>query len=205
MKGNLIVSFLFGAIAGAAGTYYYLTKIKKIEYDVIPPKSEDDDEVEESEEEEEKEIFDPEEVPDIDLMDYYKQKEEDDGEIEVIDYRQFSSAAERPDPAQVVKERAPMKYEITEEEFIDEERKEQHMDTAVLAVYADGAIVDESGGMETVYADFEIDDFIGLDLIKQFVDDSDRESMYVRNIMYGTDYELYKKDQKWSEMNGPNE
>ena len=217
MNTKIIASFIAGAATGGVGMYIYLTKFKKIEYEVIEPK--ESIYIEEENEEGEKEwrqygktdkvLETKEEIPDVDLMDYYRQKEESGEETPMMDYQQFAKDAEkafeRPDPAQVPKKREVTTI-ITEEEFLEERDKEdlgeRHMSSAVICVYSDGICVDETSGEEHVYMKDEVDDFMGYENIQKFIDNPDQDTIYIRNLAYGIDYEVYKKEIGWAEMNG---
>lgn len=203
MKGKLFAAFVMGAVAGAAGTYAYLTKIKKIEYEVVEPVMDEGEETTTNEETEDQE----EETPDQDLMAYYQNKALDEDTI--VDYTKFAetvsnvtdgTSVERRDPKEIEK-RESKKYIISEEEYREECEEEQLIDTAAISVYSDGAVIDETNGMEIEYSEEEIDDFIGSDLMEMFKKD-DSTVMYVKNEKYRTIYEVCKKEQRWLDMIG---
>lgn len=211
MNGKIITSFLLGAIAGGAGTYVYLTKIKKIEYNVIEPVEEEvspaptSGEIQnEGIEPADETLIDP--SADNDLLQYYKDKGA--SEETIIDYRKFAAAAEegtdededakitveRVDPAKVVKNR-DVKFEISEEDAMIRD----DYSNAIVAVYDDGAIVDETNGIVVVYKQEEVEEFIGTELIDSFKEDESKETMFVENAMYGTIYEVYKRHEDFHE------
>lgn len=217
MNMKLIASFVCGAVSGGVGTYIYLTKYKKIEYEVIEPKEsiyvEEENDQGDTEWRQygktDKVLETVEEVPDADLMDFYKQKESEETTT-MVDYQGFAKAAKekaaegRPDPAQVPKKRETTMV-ISDEEFEMERTKEElgqrFMESAVIALYSDGTCVDESDGSEHEYSDSEADDFLGYENIQKFMD-SDKQEIIIRNVEYGIDYQVYKKDCTWAEMSG---
>lgn len=208
MNTKILMSFLAGAVAGGAGMYVYLTKYKKIEYEVIEPKIEP--EVEENvvedgnvvEEVSEAELSDD-PTSENDFMAYYKERGASDEPV--IDYRSFSKEIERAkdgaeiirvDVSKIVKDRGPMKFEITEEQAM---YREEEFDTAIISLYDDGAVVDETNGMEVRYEEEEVDDFIGAALIEEFANDSEKDDLFVENVMYGTIYEIHKRHGNYSQ------
>lgn len=211
-NGKLVLSFIVGAVSGGAGVYVYLTKIKKIEYEVIEP--EESIYVEEENEDGETEWvqynktqnkLDPEvaDASEVDLMDFYKQKESEETTTN-IDYRQFVNSVERPDPARVPKERT-YTFELSEEEYRDRELEAEMngkpLSVSVVAVYGDGIVVDESDGKETMYTASDIEDYMGSKIIEDFIENEDKDEIYIWNAKYGIYYEVYKKEAGWAEMN----
>jgi len=204
MIGKLIGSFVAGAAVGGAGVYIYLTKYKKIEYEVVRPA------VEESQNEEELEIDDEDaeklrqafngeqDPPDKELMDYFKEAQ-NNVDTQIIDYGAFSRSADIPDPSEVPKEKAPIVYEIEQEYFIDNEAVGHEKYT--IALYDDGAVVDETDARDEVWKEDEIESYLTFDLLDDFKND-ERDEMYIRNLMFGADYEVYKKHENWAEIQG---
>ena len=72
-------------------------------------------------------------------------------------------------------------------------------DNAIVAVYDDGSVVDETNGNVIVYEHEDVEDFIGTELMDSFKEDESKDSMFVENAMYGTIYEVYKRHEDFHE------
>ena len=197
IAGGLFI-FALGAIAGGTGMYYYLKKNNKIEYEIIKPAT---DEKESPKEEVEVETADEpqNDFHEGDIMDFYNEAV-NNVDSHYIDY----TAIEDGEPKIVrpkvedVPETRDCIYEISEEDFIE---GEPGYDKDTFAYYeGDGSLVDETGGMSELVDD--VKNTISDELFDQFVHDPDVDVMYVRNEMYGTLFEVYKRMENYGELVG---
>lgn len=191
MKTNVvkgILLFIAGGAVGSAGTYFYLKRNNKIEYEYVKPASAKPDDKEEETKEEPKITVD---MVDGDIMAYYNEAASN-VETSFVDYTKI----DRPKVEDVPKEKRPNIVELTEQEFID---GELGFEKRTYAYYeGDGSLIDETEGTDEAIDDAE--NTIGKELLEKFQNDPDSPEMYVRNLMYGTDYEIYKKAGKYSEV-----
>ena len=191
MKTNVvkgILLFIAGGAVGSAGTYFYLKRNNKIEYEYVKPASAKPDDKEEETKEEPKITVD---MVDGDIMAYYNEAASN-VETSFVDYTKI----DRPKVEDVPKEKRPNIVELTEQEFID---GELGFEKRTYAYYeGDGSLIDETEGTDEAIDDAE--STIGKELLEKFQNDPDSAEMYVRNLMYGTDYEIYKKAGKYSEI-----
>lgn len=191
MKTNVvkgILLFIAGGAVGSAGTYFYLKRNNKIEYEYVKPASAKPDDKEEETKEEPKITVD---MVDGDIMAYYNEAA-NNVETSFVDYTKI----DRPKVEDVPKEKRPNIVELTEQEFID---GELGFEKRTYAYYeGDGSLIDETEGTDEAIDDAE--NTIGKELLEKFQNDPDSAEMYVRNLMYGTDYEIYKKAGKYSEI-----
>lgn len=191
MKTNVvkgILLFIAGGAVGSAGTYFYLKRNNKIEYEYVKPASAKPDDKEEEATEEPKITVD---MVDGDIMAYYNEAASN-VETSFVDYTKI----DRPKVEDVPKEKRPNIVELTEQEFID---GELGFEKRTYAYYeGDGSLIDETEGTDEAIDDAE--NTIGKELLEKFQNDPDSAEMYVRNLMYGTDYEIYKKAGKYSEI-----
>lgn len=191
MKTNVvkgILLFIAGGAVGSAGTYFYLKRNNKIEYEYVKPASAKPDDKEEETKEEPKITVD---MVDGDIMAYYNEAVSN-VETSFIDYTKI----DRPKVEDVPKEKRPNIVELTEQEFID---GELGFEKRTYAYYeGDGSLIDETEGTDEAIDDAE--NTISKELLEKFKNDPDSPEMYVRNLMYGTDYEIYKKAGKYSEI-----
>lgn len=191
MKTNVvkgILLFIAGGAVGSAGTYFYLKRNNKIEYEYVKPASAKPDDKEEETKEEPKITVD---MVDGDIMAYYNEAASN-VETSFVDYTKI----DRPKVEDVPKEKRPNIVELTEQEFID---GELGFEKRTYAYYeGDGSLIDETEGTDEAIDDAE--NTIGKELLEKFQNDPDSAEMYVRNLMYGTDYEIYKKAGKYSEV-----
>lgn len=191
MKTNVvkgILLFIAGGAVGSAGTYFYLKRNNKIEYEYVKPASAKPDDKEEETKEEPKITVD---MVDGDIMAYYNEAASN-VETSFVDYTKI----DRPKVEDVPKEKRPNIVELTEQEFID---GELGFEKRTYAYYeGDGSLIDETEGTDEAIDDAE--STIGKELLEKFQNDPDSAEMYVRNLMYGTDYEIYKKAGKYSEV-----
>lgn len=217
MIAKYIGMFVAGAAVGGTGMYIYLTKFKKVEYEIVRPavsstneeESQNDeyDDFELSDEDAERikdavkaEREEQEDPPDKDLMEYFKEAQ-NNVDTQTIDYSSFSRpSSETPDPSKVPKEKAPIVYEIEQEDFIDNEAFGHEKYT--VALYDDDAVVDETDARDEAWVEEDIESYITFDLLDMFKNDVTRDEMYVRNLMFGADYEVYKRHEKWAEIQG---
>lgn len=186
--------FAAGAIAGSVGTYFYLTKNNKIEYEVIKPPMQEP--VEEPNNDEAVVEVDQNEPPvvDSDIMAYYNEAANNvDSTTHVVDY----AAISRP-KVEDIPEKKPNIYEITADEFLHEDLGH---DKLTYALYEDdGSLVDETDGRDELVHD--IDNQISISIFDKFRDDQDCTEIYVRNLMYGRDYEIYKNEDNYGKLIG---
>lgn len=211
-----VCAFVAGTAAGCAGTYYYLTKIKKIEYEVVTepkPKLEEIEEKEEPTVAIEERAFDDmavtsavskamdEKLSEIMAGNYVEGNSFD----EVIDYTKFTAkeiaedmglqtAEVREVTPEEIKEQSP--HMISEGQFTN-----NRFNCVTLCLYeGDGTVVDETNGMDAIVDN--IDDYIGSDLLAEFADDKDLDEAYIFNPKNGLYYEIYKRLEKYSEIIG---
>lgn len=192
---NGILLFTAGAIVGGTGTYFYLKKFNKIEYEIIKPAIKEQSKTEPEEKGEEHvsaEIVDYDEMTDGNIMDYYNEAA-NNVDSHHIDY----SAINRP-KVEDVPEKTPKIYEITQEDFINCDLGFEQ-DTFIL-YEGDMTFVDETNGSSSPIHTDDIQSTISEELFEKFRDDSDIDVMYIRNLMYGTDYELCKRNDSYSEI-----
>lgn len=191
MKTNVvkgILLFIAGGAVGSAGTYFYLKRNNKIEYEYVKPASAKPDDKGEETKEEPRITVD---MVDGDIMAYYNEAASN-VETSFVDYTKI----DRPKVEDVPKEKRPNIVELTEQEFID---GELGFEKRTYAYYeGDGSLIDETEGTDEAIDDAE--NTIGKELLEKFQNDPDSPEMYVRNLMYGTDYEIYKKAGKYSEV-----
>ena len=205
MIGKLL-SFTAGVAVGGIGVYVYLTKYKKIEYEIVRPaiqtpqnEEPDYDNMEIADEEAAKikeAITEDVEPTDKDLMDYFEAAK-DSTDKETIDYSSFSKSEIQAERAAIFSDETPTVFEISVEEYSDQGAPFHNK--ATIAVYDDGAFVDETGGGEEVWYESDIDNFLSKKLADDFVD-SDRQSIVIRNLVFGTDYDIYKRHERWEDI-----
>lgn len=198
LKG--VCLFIAGVGVGSACTYFYLKKNNKIEYEYVKPAGpapepvEDENSQNESVEEV-KETTSYEEMVDGDIMAYYNEAV-NNVDSHYIDY----SSVNRP-KVEDIPEDKPNIYEITADEFLQEGSE---FDKRTLALYeGDSVLVDETVGIDEPVDD--IPNTITEELFSKFQNDENSDEVYIRNLMYGTDYEIYKRMEKYSELVGMDE
>ena len=194
--------FATGCIVGGCATYAYIKKHNVIEYEYIKPEGSEETQNEESEEEkpevkveEADDSIEEGEIVDADIMAYYNEAA-NNVDSTYIDY----AAVARPKVEDIPKKK-PNIFEISEDEFV---RGELGYDKATYALYeGDGQLVDETDKDDHMVDD--IRNTISDELFEKFQNDPDADAIYVRNLMYGTDYEVYKRAEKYSELIGMDE
>lgn len=149
------------------------------------------------------------------VREYYKSKKEDNKEEESVKeevkveeeheekeeykeitknyttYTNYTNYVKPEQPSQAVNNDTP--YVIDPEEFGEEEG----YDTMTLTYFADGVLIDD---VDEVIEDK--DTVVGLENLKIF-DEFDASSVYVRNDIYKTDFEILKDDWNWSDLQEP--
>lgn len=196
MKSKAITGlllFIAGGAVGSAATYFYMTKHNKIEYEYVKPasheKKEETEETKEVGEESQNKTASYDEMVDGDIMAYYNEAASN-VDSSYIDYSKIG----RPKVEDVPAKKQPNVFEISEQEFID---GELGFEKRTYAFYeGDGSLIDETDGIDDAVDD--ADNTITKELLETFQNDPDKAELYVRNLMYGTDYEIYKKAGKYS-------
>lgn len=146
------------------------------------------------------------------VREYYKSKKEDNKEEEPVkeevtveeeheekeeykeitkNYTNYTNYVKPEQPSQAVNNDTP--YVIDPEEFGEEEG----YDTMTLTYFADGVLIDD---VDEVIEDK--DTVVGLENLKIF-DEFDASSVYVRNDIWKTDFEILKDDWNWSDLQEP--
>lgn len=197
--------FLCGAAAGAIGTYLYMTKHNKIEYELVAmPSERDKDDTEtnsESKEERDSKIT-------VERVDPDEEIKEAVGDADkVIAYHKYAAVSDTEEPTDEEIDAAAEAYQKQHEEdlsFEPEEITENQFDETRLdfskesvCVYQDGVVVSEE---DVAYLGSTTDDgidpidnsYFGEELLEAFLADESRDQMFIRNRKIGVDYELLK-------------
>ncbi len=197
--------FLCGAAAGAIGTYMYMTKHNKIEYELVAVPSERDADSEkanvESKEESDSKIT-------VERVDPDEEIKEAVGNVDrVIAYHKYAAVSDTEEPTDEELDAAAEAYQRQHEEdlsFEPEEITENQFDETRLdfskesvCVYQDGVVVSEE---DVAYLGSTTDDgidpidnsYFGEELLEAFLEDTSRDQMFIRNRKIGVDYELLK-------------
>lgn len=197
--------FLCGAAAGTIGTYLYMTKHNKIEYELVAVPGERDADSEkanaESKEERDSKIT-------VERVDPDEEIKEAVGDADrVIAYHKYATVSDTEDPTDEEIDAAAEAYQRQHEEdlsFEPEEITENQFDETRLdfskesvCVYQDGVVVSEE---DVAYLGSTTDDgidpidnsYFGEELLEAFLADESRDQMFIRNRKIGVDYELLK-------------
>ena len=185
--------FITGFAAGSAATYLYIKKHNVIEYEYVKPaapvketaKDEESDVVVKTIDEDDSQ--NEEDVVDGDIMQYYNEAA-NNVNSQHLDYASIS----KPNVENVPEERKSI-YEITGDEFLLDEPALQK---EILALYVeDGVLVRDED--DTIIDN--INDAVTYALFENFQNDEDSDEIFVRNLMYGTDYQIYKRHESYEE------
>ena len=150
------------------------------------------------------------------VREYYKSKKEDKNEEQPVEekeveevveekeeyqeitkkytnYTNYSDIEQPTAPSQSTQTNNDAPYVIDPEEFGEEEE----YDTMTLTYFADGVLIDD---VDNVIE--EPDPVVGLDNLKIF-DEFGASSIYVRNDVWKTDFEILKDDWNYSDIQEP--
>lgn len=179
MKGLFI--FVAGVAVGAV-TGAYLVKDK-----VLADAKQEIEEVREYYKSKQEKVVVPEEKKEVEVKEEYELKEESKKEYEELTKQYTNYVKPENEP-----------YVIDPEEFGNME--EEGWDTMTITYFADGVLVDDVDDVID-----EPDVVIGLDNLKIFEEFPDATSVYVRNDIWRTDFEILKDDWKWSDLKDPSQ
>ena len=196
MKGLFI--FAAGLVTGAiAGAYLVKDKVMadaKEEINEVREyyKSKKEDNKEEEPVKEEVKVEEEHEEPE-EPEEFVEEEKEEYKEItkNYTTYTNYTNYVKPEQPSQAVNNDTP--YVIDPEEFGEEEG----YDTMTLTYFADGVLIDD---VDEVIEDK--DTVVGLENLKIF-DEFDASSVYVRNDIWKTDFEILKDDWNWSDLQEP--
>ena len=196
MKGLFI--FAAGLVTGAiAGAYLVKDKVMadaKEEINEVREyyKSKKEDNKEKEPHKEEVKVEEEHEEPE-EPEEFVEEEKEEYKEItkNYTTYTNYTNYVKPEQPSQAVNNDTP--YVIDPEEFGEEEG----YDTMTLTYFADGVLIDD---VDEVIEDK--DTVVGLENLKIF-DEFDASSVYVRNDIWKTDFEILKDDWNWSDLQEP--
>ena len=196
MKGLFI--FAAGLVTGAiAGAYLVKDKVMadaKEEINEVREyyKSKKEDNKEEEPVKEEVKVEEEHEEPE-EPEEFVEEEKEEYKEItkNYTTYTNYTNYVKPEQPSQAVNNDTP--YVIDPEEFGEEEG----YDTMTLTYFADGVLIDD---VDEVIEDK--DTVVGLENLKIF-DEFDASSVYVRNDIWKTDFEILKDDWNSSDLQEP--
>lgn len=194
MKNTTIVAFLFGAVAGAAGTYFLMTRKNE---EIIPAEPVEE-ETKEEKVEVEPELPEKEDIPETTVQDKASIARANLEKRNIFDYGKFYENKNESETEETVVEEVKIETPDIYEIYIDEYDSEEP-DFVKLSynLYADGTLADD---YHQIIED--VDSKIGIDRLKDFQGYSDEYELYIRNNTLRADYEILKDERTYFEVTG---